>query len=291
MTNTGEPGDEDELDHMMGSMRGMFRELADEEPPARGLDALMAAARTKAAALAPEPEQESWRRRTLAMLTRPPMLAAATVIVLVGSTVVLTRRGGLETATEHTSSRDEGERSRQATAPTGADRKFKDNAAPVGAGRVEVREGTKGENSEKAGGKLDGGGAVDRPVTQRPRPPANPRPAPPTEVAPEPVKVERPTVEPVDEVEPKIVTEGGLTLDQQGRDKAPEAQKPATSDTVTAARPQPETSVMQLVKQAESAAGRKDCAAVKATAERIRKLDEAAYKTRVLTQPAIKPCL
>lgn len=294
MTNTGEPGDDDELDRMMGSMRGMFRDLADEEPPARGLDALMAAARTKAAEMAPEPEKESWWRRTLAMLTRPPVLAAATVIVLVGSTMVLTRRGGLETA-ERTSSRSsDGEQARKQAAPGGPDLKFKDNASSAGAGQAEVREGAKGEDKKTENEKADDfGGAAGRPVTPRPRPPVVARPEPPPEVPPEPVKVERPRVEPVDEVEPRIVTEGGLDLDTQGRDKVPEAQRPTTTDTVTATRPRDTTapaSIAQLVKQAEAAAGRNDCAAVKATAERIRKLDEAAYK-RVVTQAAIKRCL
>ncbi len=293
-----EPGDEEDLDSMMGSMRGMFREMPDDEPPVRGLDALMAAARTKAAEMTPAPERESWWRRTLAMLTRPPMLAAATVLVLVGSTVVLTRRGGMDSvATERTVARERDEQ------PT--------NQATAVGGKLEARDkakdqkGTVEKTDDKLDDKLGYGGAPgiasDRPVGQRPRPPVVARPdVPPPEAVPEPVKIERPTVKPTDEEDPRIVTEGGAGLhsnDQQGQDKPADAPKPAMTDSETSTRPSAiptggaGASVPQLVKQAETAAGRKDCAAVRATAERIRKLDANAYKTRVITQPAIKRCL
>ncbi len=277
---------------MMGSMRGvrtMFREMPDEEPPARGLDALMAAARTKAAEMAP-PERESGWRRTLAMLTRPPMLAAATVIVLVGSTVVLTRRGGMDTAATERTAREPDESQK--------------NQATAGA-KLEAREKTKDMKGtvEKPGYSGAPGAASDRPVVPpRPRPPAaiaRPEPPPPPEAVADPVRVDRPTVTPTDEDEPRIVTEGGVGLHvkgPQGQDKhPPDAPKPATADSETAtpstATGSAPVSVPQLVKQAETAAGRKDCAAVKATAERIRKLDANAYKTRVVTQAAIKRCL
>lgn len=303
MTNPGEPGDDEDLDSMMGSMRGMFREMPDDEPPVRGLDALMAAARTKAAEMAPEPEKESWWRRTLAMLTRPPMLAAATVIVLVGSTVVLTRRGDLDTAATERSVTRDAEPKTQAPVAASAERKGK--VVAEGGGKVDLRTGeVKKDSNEKTEDRLGYGGVpggpADRPVvTQRPRPPVVARPdAVPPEPVPEPVKIERPTVKPTDEEDPRIVTEGGEGLHsngQQGQDKQPEA---PTSDSETGTSRPPaaptggvQVSVPQLVKQAETAAGRKDCAAVRATAERIRKLDANAYKTRVVTQAAIKRCL
>ena len=299
MTDTGQPSDEDELEGMMGSMRGvhtirtMFREMPDEEPPARGLDALMAAARTKAAEMAPEPEKESWWRRTLAMLTRPPMLAAATVIVLVGSTVVLTRRGGMEAAAPERAGSREREQDLASKQPATGTAKL--------AARSEAAKGMK-DAGEKADDKPDGvAPGPARPVPPRPRPPVLARPEAPTEAVSEPVKVERPPViVPTDDDEPRIVTEGGEGRQVNGQRvedmHPPEAPKPVTIDSVTATRPPSpagggQDSVPQLVKQAEIAAGRKDCAAVKATAERIRKLDANAYKTRIVTQAAIKRCL
>jgi hypothetical protein len=64
------------------------------------------------------------------------------------------------------------------------------------------------------------------------------------------------------------------------------------TDNVRAVRPRPaQPPIDQLINQTETAAKRNDCAAVKATAERIRKLDGAVYKARVVTQPAIARCL
>lgn len=285
-----EPADDDDLDAMMGSMRGMFRDMADEEPPARGLDALMAAARTKAAEMAPEPVKESWWRRTLAMLTRPPVLAAATVVVLVGSTMVLSRRSDMDV--DATQRAVDAERPRKQTADAPTETVKKDAAAKDDAPKPDLFN----NNSRSV-----------RPAV-RPRPPVVARP----EAIPETVKV-TPRDE-VQETKPTVqATEGMDDLGGQERGgdardapKPPEMPKPtgagrpagnqpAVVDADLAVRPTAPSggapSVPQLVKQAESAAGRNDCAAVKATAERIRKLDVATYKTRVVTQAAIKRCL
>lgn len=282
-------GDDDDLDNMMGSMRGMFRDMADEEPPARGLDALMAAARTKAAEMAPEPVKESWWRRTLAMLTRPPVLAAATVVVLVGSTMVLSRRSDMDVAATHRAVEAERPRKQPADAPTAA-----------------VKKDATAKGDVPKPDQLDNNSRSNRPAV-RPRPPVVARP----EATPETVKVA-----PKDddqETKPAVqATEGLDELGGQGRGgdardlpRAPEPPKPtgrpegnqpAVVDADLAVRPSAPSSggapsVPQLVKQAETAASRNDCAAVKATAERIRKLDAATYKTRVVTQAAIKRCL
>jgi hypothetical protein len=77
----------------------------------------------------------------------------------------------------------------------------------------------------------------------------------------------------------------------RGPQPAPEPMPPKVdaNDGLAARAPQPSTE--QLVKQAETAASRNDCAAVRVTAERIRKLDANAYKSRVANQPAIARCL
>ena len=162
--------DDDELDQMMGSMRSMWRDMPDEEPPSHGLDALMAAARTKAAEMKPPEKQESWFRRALAMLARPPVLAAATVVVLVGSTVLLTQRDG-------------GER-----AATPTTRTF-DDEAPGRPANLRAQSADDAKESSKGGDRYDGAGSAAPPAAQlerpaRPRPAIVPRPTPQRDVKP-----------------------------------------------------------------------------------------------------------
>ena len=63
---------------------------SEDDPPDRGLAALMSAAREKAAEMA-APE-ESWWQRVLAVFRRPPVLALASVTVLLGGALVITQR-------------------------------------------------------------------------------------------------------------------------------------------------------------------------------------------------------
>jgi hypothetical protein len=92
---------------------------------------------------------------------------------------------------------------------------------------------------------------------------------------------------------------GGLMIADGDVDDATKPRtRPAAGETLevtgSVGRPPakpPSEIVDQLVRQAETAAGRKDCAAVRATAQRIKKLDSNTYKTRVEKQAAIKSCL
>lgn len=272
-------GKDDDLDLMAGSMRSMWRELPEAEPPARGLAELMAAARTKAAELAPAPEKESWWRRSFALLLRPPMLAAATVVVLVGGAVVLNQRGGTEvTATATTRTQpvlDEGARDYEGkaalpTPPPSAE------AAPSGAGAAAIGDG---ETPRPAVVRRPS----RRPAVREPiaRPADPPPPAEPDDFAPDPkLEIANGTDE---EVEPTTAIE-----DTRARPPAVRPTAPTVAPTTTE---RPQVSTEQLIKQAESAAGRNDCPAVRVTAERIKKLDASVYKARVAKQPAIARCL
>ncbi|HUS27625.1 MAG TPA: hypothetical protein VMZ53_03930 [Kofleriaceae bacterium] len=105
-------GDDDDGgdDAQLRSLRAVWLAMPDEDPPERGLDALMAAAHTKAkqmadassempAQAAAEPAiMTSWWERFVALFRRPPMLALATVIVLVAGAVVINNRGMNATA-------------------------------------------------------------------------------------------------------------------------------------------------------------------------------------------------
>jgi hypothetical protein len=83
--SAGEPGGDTQL----RAMRAVWLEMRDEDPPDRGLAALLAAAHHQAAAMQPRPS--AWQR-LLAALRRPPVLALATVTVLIAGAVLIGRR-------------------------------------------------------------------------------------------------------------------------------------------------------------------------------------------------------
>ncbi|HSD86985.1 MAG TPA: hypothetical protein VLB44_05700 [Kofleriaceae bacterium] len=85
---------EDDDDPQLKSLRAVWLSMPDEDPPERGLDALMAAARIKATEMnAPaEDAAPSWWQRLLAGLRRPPVLALASVLVLVAGAVLIGNR-------------------------------------------------------------------------------------------------------------------------------------------------------------------------------------------------------
>jgi hypothetical protein len=79
--------DTEDADPVLRSMRTVWREMRDEDPPVRGIDALLAAARAQVAEHAPVP----WWRRGFAALARPPVLALATAVVVLGGVVLVER--------------------------------------------------------------------------------------------------------------------------------------------------------------------------------------------------------
>ncbi len=90
------PEDDDhEDDPRVSSMRSVWRSMRDEDPPQRGIDALLAAAREQAASMhgAARTEHASWWTRLMAALRRPPVLAFASVTVIVAGAAVIVRRG------------------------------------------------------------------------------------------------------------------------------------------------------------------------------------------------------
>jgi hypothetical protein len=88
-----EDGPEGDVDAQLRSLRAVWLAMPDENPPERGLDALMAAARTKAVEMAEAstemPKQPSWWERFVATLRRPQVLALATVLLLVAGVLVI----------------------------------------------------------------------------------------------------------------------------------------------------------------------------------------------------------
>jgi len=79
--------DEHDDDPDSGSLRHVFSEMraVDEDPPARGLAELMAAARAHA------PTPVPWWQRIAHALRQPPALAVASIVILIGGALVISR--------------------------------------------------------------------------------------------------------------------------------------------------------------------------------------------------------
>ncbi|HSK03966.1 MAG TPA: hypothetical protein VK932_22085 [Kofleriaceae bacterium] len=90
----------------------------------------------------------------------------------------------------------------------------------------------------------------------------------------------------------QIADDGGSAGEAQldGAGAAPDRASAGGERSEPTGRPQGPT-VGQLAKQAETAAARGDCAAVRAIASRIRKLDAAAHRSLAERNAAVKRCL
>lgn len=81
---------DDDDDGSLKPLRAVWLSMRDEEPPAGGMAALMAAARDKAEQMKAKPT--AWQR-FLGAMRRPPVLALAGVAVLISGAIVLGNRG------------------------------------------------------------------------------------------------------------------------------------------------------------------------------------------------------
>jgi hypothetical protein len=265
------------------SMRAVWLSMRDEEPPAAGLSALLAAARDQADAMRPK---DPWWQRALLVLRRPPMLALASVVVLLGGAVALTMRGDdmkVESPPAETQRAPAADRAKlEAPAP-----------APVQPPQI-------AQEPERGKAELE-----TKKDLHAPKPPVVHRAAPPRTVAKttaapgrgfggEDAKAPEPPPErPKKESDSR--GEGGLAIATDGRtpEVAGESAPRAADETIetTGSAPRAQTSTAQLVQQCETAAARGDCAATRVTAAKIKKLDAAVYKARIQSNQAIARCL
>jgi hypothetical protein len=302
-------GDDDQLKQLRSVWVSM-RE-SDEDPPDRGLDALMAAARTKAAEMTPAPGEGFWAK-ALAVFRRPPVLALASITVLLGGALfVMQRRDTLQ-------ARDTAGQRQVETAPGAgsaapapatldlAPPPAATTGAPAATPPPEIAvpgpvEATRERPRPRPGNRSNGAGTPA--VAEQPRKPANKQ----ADEGGEDARSSQPTVT-------ETIAIGGLeqaspeavTVAPQGTTRAPVAKQPPgdsfgrseaklaidedTASATTDGRAK-DSQVTQLVKQCESAAARKDCAAVRVLAKKIKSADAEAYKQRVANNTAIARCL
>ena len=361
----------DELDALedpaLRSMRAVWISMREEDPPAAGLSALLAAARSQAEAMRP---REPWWQRVLASLRRPPVFAFATVTVLLGGAVVLSSRREAFEATpaveapggrfaaepapgpdpaappeqaQAEEAKDRGGLSASAGAPAGAGASGTATATGAGASGAATATATEseGQRGPSASGKPD---SVTRPQMSQPSA-ADPKPsrrvvgssrtisgggpgagggpaekepaatggkaklgfddfgatapesasATPPPPAPAEIPVQATAPQPVRQApkgtvaapRPKLEIAG----EGAGAGNAPAADTAADTDArVTGSAADRSTTARQLVKQAEAAAVRGDCAAVRTLVAQIRKLSPT-YPGPTEQSTAVKRCL
>jgi hypothetical protein len=251
-------GDDDDDDAQLRSLRAVWLAMPDEDPPERGLDALLAAARTKAVELAAasselpaagpgeplaakpiETEVEpSWWRRLVASLRRPPMLALATVVVLVAGAALV------------------GHRDMKATAPSGGSAPSKEDVPTELYDRSSLQQ----EAPPPPSVPSDPGAALG----------AGNRVAPhvPDEGTTESAKGE------AQDNRWQAVTIGGQdTAADAKNDKVDEAAK------------------NKLLDQAKTAAARGDCTSARTVARQLEQQDLGYYRSRVAPDRGIADCL
>lgn len=283
MSTDGESDD----DPSLRSLRSMWLSMPDEDPPSRGLDALMAAARVKAEEMA---KPSLWERFT-AMFARPPVLALATIVVLVGGAVLVgTRRDEME-----------------AQAPASRSEVAITPSAPHETAPVAPAPDPEAAPAEEAEPLHNAGLATATPERAEAVPPPAKRPAPratDTKTATKsPPKAKAPA-KPMAKNDRGADFEGTIggvatggaapsadmtTREQVAREPAGDF---ASSKSAEKAEPADrESTVVQLHKRALAAAARGDCESARTAIQRIQAQDAAYYKSKVAGDSALRGCL
>lgn len=324
MTDHGDEGDDDP---QLGGLRAMWLAMPDEDPPARGLAELMAAARVKAEEMA----QPSLWQRIVAMIRRPPMLALATLVVLVAGAVLVGNRkdklAEVPPVTEQTLAPESAEMMAepaaaagpepvQAQAPampdTGPPSAATGSEAPstLGNAREESRpgdeeraalrtHGSKGivaparkAKAAKSGGEDLGDGrgtsTGDLAKEDTPRETKKSEPPPKAYASSEKLLIAEPAAPPE---EPRMQVGGASPPPSAETTAAPAGEVYADVVSSAGKTKQQVVGAAQLHAQARTAASRNDCAAAKVIAQRIAKQDPAYYRANVTKDAALGKCI
>ena len=303
MTDHGDDGDDDP---QLGGLRAMWLSMPDEDPPARGLGELMAAARIKAEEMA----TPSLWQRIVAMMRRPPVLALATVMVLVAGAVLVGNRheklasapvATQDSANEMAAGRGESTIVPAAPAMDPAAATVPANEAPAAAveakpevvapgavrprgGEVAKKTANKGKaapttrpTKKASGGDLfEDDGAADEPTKQEATDERRDVKAPAKSGAK--LQIAEPEPPPPEETELRV---GGAMPSLES----------TVADSEGGAAKKQKAGASQLHTQARSAAARKDCPTVKVLAQKILKQDPAYYRANVANDAAITKCV
>lgn len=289
---------DDDDDPKLQQLRAVWVSMRDEDPPDRGMAALMAAAREKAAEMTP---RESWWHKVLVTLRRPPVLALATVTVLLGGALFMTQRKDKLDAVSVVDERADGER-----ADEERNRVATPAAEPPASGSSTVIVPPSEPKPPEP--ELSAKGSKSAP--QKPRPATKPNTGKAAETTKDvdsggtfggdavtiPPAPPPPVMADNQEAPALQIAADDAPAPESPKKKAPIARKPlppiegdAPSGAPAGQAQQP--TVAQLVKQCETAAAKGDCATVRTLAARIAKSDPATYKQRIANNAAITRCL
>jgi hypothetical protein len=294
--------DRDNDDPQLSSLRAVWLNMPDEDPPERGLAELMAAARVKAEEMA----KPSWWQRLVASLRRPPVLAFATLLVLIGGAVFIgQRRDKLEAPSEVASE----ERAQNAA----------ENVRAVEE-PARAQESVLDHDEERAPDRNAAPALVAPPEEPTAvAPPARPRPArvtrhqndrtapgrAPARTAGRGATAHAPeTTITTGTLRDKAAIDGvSFGPDSASSAPAPESQAheapkaaataelASDADDAPATRAAPPPSrAAQYLAQAKSAAARGDCAAARVLMKRAASADAAAYRKAIASDAALKKC-
>lgn len=307
-------GDDDhDDDGQLKQLRAVWVSMRDEDPPDRGLAALMTAAREKASELS-DAARPSWWKRMAATLMRPPVLALATVTLLLGGALIVTQRGSQMKA-DSVMTTETDDMNQMSDMPKGGAAE-PSGVTPVNAGSS-ATIGTVADQERAPAVEVV---APDPPKLREPKP-GKAKAAATAKPSPDPVNpVQPPPAEPppTNEAGPRGVTGGGAapplsiardedpaTAESAPRDDAATVKQPPKKPIARTAPPEIEgedrvttkdsaktpPAIEQLVKQCETAAARGDCAAVRVIAQKILTSSPSVYKARVANNSALHKCL
>ena len=283
--------DADPDDDALKGLRSMWLSLPDEEPPARGLDALMAAARVKANEMAEAAQPSMWER-FVAMMRRPQVLTLATIMILIGGAVFIGQhRDALEAKGPQVP--QEHERASQdvskvqavaVQAPGGAEGSFAGSSAaqPTPPTVTAVKEAVK-EDAK--------GGAPKSPEPEATAQPPRNNAATATKSVAKTKSPSKPRSKSYDEGElssspydasDRAGTTNGAASGSTGGVKVGGAMAPKQEESPT---------IKQLHARARTAAAAKDCATVRSLAKQIAAKDAAYYRANIATDAALAACL
>jgi hypothetical protein len=323
--------DDDIDDQALRALRPVWLAMPDEEPPSRGLDALMAAARVKADEMkaagvghvaiherasassgATSADQPSWWARLLAMFQRPQVLALATIMILIGGAVFISqRRDKLQhqpepSAPASTPPQLEVTAEAPPSAQSAGSAAFEGAVGGATTGEQEARQGAPGadaskdarERTDRADAKATASTPVSPTITSGDR--AQPRAEPKATVSKKATKAPGKTT---------TASGGGAAGGRVANDKAEtqlldeeadfSTKGPATGSTATSStapveeqkQEAGEPSVKQLHERARTAATRGDCATARALAKQIARLDAPYYRTNIAPDKTLATCL
>ena len=279
---TDERDERDDADPQLRSLRQVWLSMPDEDPPMRGLDALMAAATAKAREMAP-PATESFWHRLLATLRRPPVLALATVMVLIGGAVLISQRDSVKDGAQ----------------PSVEQQRAKESVAPAATPPVAAPPAKPGVVEDKQPEETDT--VEHRDVTVRPAhesPHGNVKhQAPPKVLGGQKAPTKVPGFVPPQVESGRASSDSAEeTLDEMNRQEPAKDPTDAKADVKAAGeaegtRGPRRVMVDELLTESRNAATRGDCESSRLIAQRIEKQDLAFYRSRVETDTAIKKCI